>query len=182
MADKDTYTSMSDLWDLVNTKTKQASAGKDKGTIGKNGASQIVKEDGTVTTASSMYANHTVNGKNGSVQETSLRSDLNTVQRNINTSDLTINAHKLNSQLYELTNMKQVKNTAIGNLTMMGTVLVKTWEPNLEKWVLIRRQVRVPIFGNVLDPYAIDDRLELNTDGSKTYSYKIDKDDKEEEE
>lgn len=179
MADKDTYTSMSDLWDLVNTKTKQAMAGRDKGTIGKNGASQIIKENGVVSTSAGMYANHTVNGKHGIVQENSLRSDLNTVQRNINTSDLSVNAHKLNSQLYELTNMKQVQDTAIGNLTMMGTVLVKTWEPNLEKWVLIRRQVRIPVFSNVLDPYAIDDRLELKTDGSKTYSYKINKDDGE---
>lgn len=175
MADKETYTSMSDLWDLVNTKSKQASAGKDKGTIGKNGGSSIIKEDGTITTAAGLYANTSINPKNGVITNKSLRNDISTVQHNITASDITINSHKLNSQLYELTNMKKVKNTAVGNLTMMGTVLVKTYDPVLEKWVLIRRQVRLPIFSNILDPFAIDDRLEMNTDGYKTYSYKIEK-------
>ena len=39
---------------------------------------------------------------------------------------------------------------AIGNLTMCGTVLVKAWEPTLQKWVLIRRPIRTPIFSNLL--------------------------------
>ena len=86
-----------------------------------------------------------------------------------------INFHKLNSQLYELTNMKQVMGTAIGDLTMMGTVLVKTYEPTLKKWVLMRRQVRIPVFSNLMDSAVIDDKLDLDITDSydKLIEYKI---------
>ena len=99
-----------------------------------------------------------------------------TVQKDIVAKDVSINCHKLNSQLYELTNMKQVMNTSIGNLTMMGTVLVKTYEPTLKKWVLMRRQVRIPIFSNLLDSAVVDDRLDLDLSNSydQLIKYKID--------
>ena len=41
---------------------------------------------------------------------------------------------------------------------MNATVLVKAWEPNLEKWVLIRRPIRTPIFMNAVGiPRAHED-------------------------
>ena len=72
--------------------------------------------------------------------------------------------------------MKQVMNTSIGNLTMMGTVLVKTYEPTLKKWVLMRRQVRMPVFSNLLDSAVVDDRLDLDLSNSydQLIKYKID--------
>ena len=61
---------------------------------------------------------------------------------------------------------------------MAGTVLVKTYEPTLKKWVLMRRPVRIPIFSNLLDAYAIDDLLDV--DLAETYDdiadYKINRD------
>ena len=86
----------------------------------------------------------------------------------------------MNSYLYEITNMKKLQNTAIGNFTVMGTVLVKVYDFNLEKYVLIRRQVRVPMFSNVLDPYAIDERLDIPDAKDTIYNYKINKDDGDE--
>ena len=62
----------------------------------------------------------------------------------------------------------------------MGTVLVKVYDFNLEKYVLIRRQVRVPMFSNVLDPYAIDERLDIPDTKDTIYNYKINKDDGDE--
>ena len=86
----------------------------------------------------------------------------------------------MNSYLYEITNMKKLKGTAIGNFTVSGTVLVKTYDKNLDKWVLIRRQVRVPMFSNLLDPYVIDERLDVPDGGESIYRYKINKDDGDE--
>jgi hypothetical protein len=34
---------------------------------------------------------------------------------------------------------------------MTGTVLVKAWEPSLNKYVLIRRPMRMPVFSTTLD-------------------------------
>lgn len=177
MADKNTYMSASDLWDLVNSNTKQATAGTDRGLIGKDGASTIIKSDNVMTNAYGLYAQRTTNGEAGNITDMSLQHNINTVRASVSCSDLIINQHKMNSYLYEITNMKNLQNTAIGNFTVLGTVLVKTYDPNLEKHVLVRRQVRVPLFSNLLDPYTIDDRLAVPDGGTSIYKYKIDKDD-----
>ena len=49
---------------------------------------------------------------------------------------------------------------AIGGMTMNTTVLVKAWEPTLEQYVLIRRPARFAVFGNLLDAYTVDERLD----------------------
>lgn len=154
------------------------STNSDKGLINKNsGSSVIMKEDGTYNTSSGIYAQYKQNPETGTATEMSLHSNTITVQKDLIANDISINYHKLNSQLYELTNMKEVMNTSIGNLTMAGTVLVKTYEPTLKKWVLMRRQVRLPIFSNLLDAYALDETLGL--DLGNTYDnisdYKINK-------
>ena len=181
MADKDTYISASDLWEMVNTNSIKVAAGVDKGIIGEGGASSIIKEDNIVVDAAGLYTQRITNGNNGNITDVSLQHNVDTVRTNISCSDLLINGHKMNSYLYEITNMKQLQGTAIGNFTVMGTVLVKTFDPNLEKWVLIRRQVRVPMFSNLLDPYNIDDRLLVDDAEQTIYRYKIDKDKDENE-
>jgi hypothetical protein len=50
---------------------------------------------------------------------------------------------------------------------MNATVLVKCWEPTLEEFVLIRRPARFPIFGNLLDAYVVDERLDVYVDMSE---------------
>lgn len=177
MADKDSYISASDLWELVNTNTIKAAAGDDKGIIGKDGATDIIKSDNVKVTAAGMYTQRIVNGDNGNITDNSLQHNIKTVRTNVSCSDLIINNHKMNSYLYEITNMKNLQNTAIGNFTVLGTVLVKTYDANLDKWVLIRRQVRIPMFSNLLDPYSIDERLDVPDGGTTIYNYKINKDD-----
>ena len=179
MADRDIHIPASDLWEMVNANITQASAGNDKGTIGKDGATTIIKSDNTVNTAAGLYAQRNTNGSNGNITDYSLQHNIKTVRANVSCSDLIVNNHKMNSYLYEITNMKKLKNTAIGNFTVMGTVLVKTFDPNLEKWVLVRRQVRVPMFSNLLDPYNIDERLDIPDGSTSIYHYKINKDDGE---
>lgn len=177
MASKDTYISASDLWELVNSNTIQAAAGIDKGVIGNSGATDIIKNDNIKVTAAGMYTQRITNGDVGNITDESLQHNVKTVRANVSCSDLIINNHKMNSYLYEITNMKKLKGTAIGNFTVSGTVLVKTYDPNLSKWVLIRRQVRVPMFSNLLDPYNIDERLDVPDASETIYRYKINKDD-----
>ena len=180
MASKDTYISASDLWQLVNSNTIQANAGVDKGIIGSDGATDIIKSDNVKVTAAGLYTQRIINGDAGNIIDESLQHHVKTVRANVACSDLIINNHKMNSYLYEITNMKKLQNTAIGNFTVMGTVLVKVYDFNLEKYVLIRRQVRVPMFSNVLDPYAIDERLDIPDAKDTIYNYKINKDDGDE--
>ena len=88
-----------------------------------------------------------------------MQSNTITVQKDIIANDIIINRHKINSQLYELTNFKNNNGTIMGNMMMESTILVKCWEPTLEQYVLIRRPARFPVFGNLLDGYIVDERL-----------------------
>lgn len=64
--------------------------------------------------------------------------------------ELIINGHKLNNRIIELADFRELPdkpNSIIGNFMVRGTVLVKSWEPNLGRYVLIRREIFMPLFG-----------------------------------
>ena len=162
---------------LFNTTYKgssQALKGEDKGFINNKAQTSITtKKSGTTTLNSGIYAQYKVDKNSGVASEISLQSTTTTVQKELNTSDLIINRHKLNTQLFEFTNMKANMDTVMGNLGMSATVLVKVWEPNLEQYVLIRRPARFPVFGNLLDAYIVDPRLGINdTMATTLFEYK----------
>ena len=166
-----------DLFQKTQKKTSSIDATRDVGFINKKSkAGVIYKGDGSTANANGLFSQQ-INDNNGIITEMSLQSNTITVQKDIIANDVSLNYHKLNSQLYELTNMKQVMDTSIGNLTMMGTVLVKTYEPTLKKWVLMRRQVRLPVFSNLLEPVHVDEKLEIDISDTlkDALTYKIDK-------
>lgn len=64
--------------------------------------------------------------------------------------ELIINGHKLNNRIIELADFRELQdkpNSIIGDFMVRGTVLVKSWEPNLGRYVLIRREIFMPLFG-----------------------------------
>lgn len=125
---------------------------KDKGVINpETGSSILINNTGNVTIASSNNVQYKLNYSSGQAKEVSLESKTITNRKTIKTDEIVVNGHKLNPYIYDLTDMKELyadPNLAIGNLTMGGYVLVKTWEPTLERWVLIRRPMRTPLFFN----------------------------------
>lgn len=144
-------------------KANMATLGDDKGFINPLAkASIITRGTGTVSMVSGIYAQLKCDRASGVVTEVALHSTVNAVQRELSISDLIINRHKLNSQLYEFTNLKSNLGTIMGNLMVESTILVKTWEPNLGQYVLIRRPARFPVFSHLLDAYEIDERLKLD--------------------
>lgn len=155
----------SNLFNETITNTSNAQHGADMGTINhKTKTSLINKANGTTIMNSGIYAQFKCDKDSGVITDISLQSISTTVQRELTTSDLIINRHKFNTQLLEFTNLKANRKTVMGDLTMNATILVKAWEPTLEQFVLIRRPARFPIFGNLLDAYMIDDRLEAKGD------------------
>jgi hypothetical protein len=138
----------------LKDRSENADRAKEKGIVNdKTGGSLLIDQSGNVTIAASKTVQYKMNYSQGQTTEISMQSNTITNRRNIIADEITVNKHKLNPQLYHLTDMKRYQGdptSAIGNLTMYGTVLVKTWEPTLEKWVLMRRPMRTPIFSNVL--------------------------------
>ena len=156
------------LFNETVSKTQRADRQSDEYTINKDsGANITAKGDGSATMVSGIYAQYKTYKNSCVATEISLQSNTITVQKEIVTNDLILNRHKLNSQLYEFTNLKNNHGTIMGNLMMDATILVKAWEPTLEKYVLIRRPARFPIFSNILDAYMVDERLDIYVDMSE---------------
>ena len=157
---------MSNKSNLFNesVKTKNATKGEDKGFINPlSGTTVVSKNNGSTVLNSGIYAQYKCDKDSGVCNEISLQSIANTVQRELTTCDLIINRHKFNTQFIEFTNMKKNMNTVMGNLGIHTSILVKAWEPTLEEFVLIRRPARFNLFGNLLDAYIVDERLELDS-------------------
>lgn len=172
----DSEKSKYNLFDVIKNRHNKIDTEEDVGFYNSSSKTAVIyKGDGSSTNSNGYFTQYKTDKESGVASEISLQSNTITVQKDIVAKDISVNFHKLNSQLYELTNMKEVMGTSIGNLTMMGTVLVKTYEPTLKKWVLIRRQVRIPIFSNLMDSAVIDDKLDLDiTDAyDKLIDYKI---------
>lgn len=167
-----------DLMKNAESSTIQIDGAYDRGLQNREtGQSLIFREDGSMNLITGKYSQFKIDSETSTVTTASLQNNEVSVQKDIITEDLAINKHKLNSQLYELTNFKKVKdNMIVGGLTMMGTVLVKAWEPTLEKYVLIRRQMRTPVFSNVLDAYKLSEQLGVDINVSNDIAnYKIEK-------
>lgn len=153
------------LFNEAHKQSKSVSKSKDKAIINDKAKSAIsVKSNGTTSMTSGIYAQNKIDKQSGTITQSSLNSVETTVTKEISCSDFIINKHKLNTQLIEFTNLMHNMETIMGNLTLNTTVLVKAWEPTLEKFVLIRRPARHAMFGNLLDAYVVDERLDTEGD------------------
>lgn len=157
-----------DYKDTVNEfkdKSENINRTKDRGIISDNNQSAVlIKENGEV---------HLASGKTTSTKltqdkiiETAQEVHTITNRRHLNIDELIINNQKLNPQILELSDTKVLfdsKVDAIGNLTMDGTVLVKAWDLNLKKYVLIRRKIRTPLFSHKLNEPEVPELMDTST-------------------
>ena len=154
------------LSDLEN-KAKNINRMTEKGLINESiGSSAIVRDNGQINLTASTSSQYKLNPNGQSIEQT-LESNTISVRKNFSVNELIINNHKLNPDLYELTDFKTRdilpgQDVIIGNLCVYGSVLVKAWEPNLKRYVLIRRPIRVPMFSNKLNTPSINSGLNIN--------------------
>lgn len=159
---------MSDIVQKFEDRSLNANRSVDKGFVNTSTNSSIlISESGNVTVAASKNIQYKLNYASGLAKEISYESQTVTNRKNIKTDEIIVNNHKFNPQFYELTDMKilfQNSDLAIGNLTVDANVLVKTWDSNLEKWVLIRRPMRTPLFMNALGVATAPEEMDIDDD------------------
>ena len=125
--------------------------------LGNNVGSLSIKGDSGSITLSNKYSQ--INMNPGGNIETKALIQTNIANRyKIETDDIIINHHKLNNKFYELTDFKEVNKSTIdkdekniksgiaGHFCMLGTVLTKSWDQKLGRYVMIRRLVNIPMF------------------------------------
>lgn len=173
---------LSELKDKANYLSRK----KEKGFVNEQtGAAMVVRDNGQTNLASSLGAQYKLN-PNGTANEISLESYTTTNRKNFITDEIVVNHHKLNPALYELTDMQNIDlplggKGIVGNFTVLGTVLVKAWEPELKRYMLIRRLCRMPMFSNQLNVplinkgLGITDPLEIDEDilALSKYGYQV---------
>lgn len=137
-------------------------------------SSMVIRHDGQINLSSNRYTQYKLN-PSGKIIESSLESVSLSNRYKIQTDDMVLNEHKLNPYLYELTDMKKLASAynndmIVGNFCLFGSVLTKSWEMNLKRYVLMRRPARMPMFSTVLNV------PEINTGLGVTDPLKIDED------
>lgn len=137
-------------------------------------SSIVIRHDGQINVSSNRYAQYKLN-PSGKIIESSLESISLSNRRKVQTDDMILNEHKLNPYLYELTDIKKLTSAynddmMVGNFCLFGSVLTRTWEMNLKRYVLMRRPARMPMFSTVLNV------PEINTGLGITDPLKIDED------
>jgi len=168
------------MQDIVSSSNYEK-RGEERGLINeKTGSSVVVRENGQINLSAGHYAQYKINPSGKSIEQT-LESSIITNRRRMTIDELVVNDHKFNPQLWELTDFKKInlptnEATIVGNLCMSGTVLTKSWDFNLKRYVLIRRPWRGPVFSNLLnvptikssmhiyDPLQVDDEVLANSD------------------
>lgn len=152
----------------LQQESENANRNLDRGFVNENnGSSTIIGEDGDFVVASGKNIQYKMNVKSGKSTQISYHSLEITNKKEIKTDELVFNKHKLNPQLWELTDYKRYNGdptSAMGNLMMGGTVLVKTWEPTLKKWVLMRRPIITPVFSKKISAPDAPKAMGLSSD------------------
>lgn len=151
----------------LQDKSENISRMSEQGIISEStGAAVVVREGGQINLSSSKYSQLKLSPV-GKISETSLESVTTTNRKKYYVDEFIINGHKLNPQLWEYADFRTSKlltneHAIVGNLCMSGTVLVKAWEPNLKRYVLIRRPWRGPVFGTLMNVPEINPALGIN--------------------
>lgn len=121
----------------------------------RSGSSLMFRNNGQANMAASKYSQYKLNPE-GSSQENTLISQTITNRKILQADEFVFNNHKFNTQLIDLADFRKMKvdqnqNCVVGNFTVFGSVLVKAWEENLKRYMLIRRPARMSLFSPLLN-------------------------------
>lgn len=152
----------SNLRNETSNKTGKANSDIDWGFVHpESGSAILIRKDGNISFSAGKYA-QIKEDSDGCITINSLMNHLNAVVLDANVNDININRHKFNNQLIELSDFRNVNDNIIGGMMMDGTVLVKTYEHTLGKWVLMRRPISTPMFSQRLNIPLPPEQMEVD--------------------
>ena len=125
-------------------------------------ASIVMKENTSVAMAVGNSSKLSVD--NGTINSVSNTHRIKANRIDLNFDEILFNGHKLNNRIFELADFRELQDkpgSVVGDFMVKGTVLVKSWEPNLGRYVLIRRDIIMPLFGQNTTLVEIAEGLKL---------------------
>lgn len=153
--------------DLVKDTAERTSRVDEFGFTNKYG-NVTLKRDGQINISAGIDSQFKAS-VNGTIESISLNNFVKTNTYKIDADDIIINNHKFNNKIIDLADYKNVLNSetaiektkVIGGLTMLGTVLTKTWDKYLKRYVLVRRVVNIPVFSPSMGATDVHPGLQL---------------------
>jgi hypothetical protein len=165
------------LLQRIKDKVKNLTRGKEKGIVNsKSRSSFILRDNGDINAVASKLAQNKLNSA-GTNSGISTQDVTITNTKKILTDEIILNNHKFNNMLFEYTDLKQVHNNEhklITGLALESTVLTKSWEPDLGKYVMIRRPARFAMFSPELNVADIPKNLSINTEIEREFRDMVD--------
>lgn len=128
----------------------------------------VLKRDGQINISAGIDSQFKASS-NGTIESISLNNFIKANTLKIDADDIIINNHKLNNKIIDLADYKNVLNSevaiektkVVGGLTMLGTVLTKTWDKYLKRYVLVRRLANIPVFSPSMGATDVHPGLQL---------------------
>lgn len=103
-----------DLMQEAESSTIEVDGAYDRGLQNREtGQTLLFRGDGSMNMVTGKYSQLKVDSETGTVTIAALQSNDVAVQKDFSVEDLSINKHKLNAQLYELTNFKKLESGAV---------------------------------------------------------------------
>ncbi|MGG2085302.1 hypothetical protein [Lysinibacillus pakistanensis] len=165
------------LLQRIKERVKNLTRSKEKGIVhAKTKASFVMRDNGDINTVASKLSQSKLS-KDGPSTNVSTQSITVTNTKKITADEIIINNHKFNNMLYEYTDLKMVNNNEhklVTGLALETTVLTKSWEPELGKYVMIRRPARFAMFSPELNLADVPKGLSINTDIEKEFKGMVD--------
>lgn len=165
------------LLQRIKDRVKNLSRGKEKGIIhSKTKASFVMRDNGDISTVASKFAQSKLNSS-GFSTDVSTQDVTITNTKKISADEIILNNHKFNNMLFEYTDLKKVhsnEHKLITGLSLESTVLTKSWEPDLGRYVMIRRPARFAMFSPELNLADVPENLSIDTGIEKEFKDMVD--------
>lgn len=154
------------LLQRIKERVKNMSRKDDRGIVNTKAKSSVsLRKNGDVNIVSSKFAQKKLSA-DGKTQDIAYQSVDITNTKKVTVDELIINNHKFNNKLFEYTDPMAVfgnEHKVVTDLNMQATVLTKSWEPTLQRYVMIRRPARFAVFSPELNVAQAPEGLGIDT-------------------
>lgn len=150
----------------IKNDARYTNRNNDLSLVNKNNHLSYAIRDGHMNLVANKLSSFKLDGRMGATQSTSREYEIKANRVKYYFDDMLFNGHKFNPVFYEYANYKQYKDQnnnihTVGGLCMSGSVMVRAWDEQLGRNMLIRRPARFPMFAPLNNVPTIDPALHI---------------------
>ena len=150
----------------IKNDARYTNRNNDLSLVNKNNHLSYAIRDGHMNLVANKLSSFKLDGRMGATQSTSREYEIKANRVKYYFDDMLFNGHKFNPVFYEYANYKQYKDQnnnihTVGGLCVSGSVMVRAWDEQLGRNMLIRRPARFPMFAPINNVPTIDPALHI---------------------